>query len=119
MSIESEGPSGLLVYKNISVLNAGSAVKNTPGAIYGMLLQSVANAARYIKFYDKATAPVVGTDVPKMTILLNGGNAPIQMETSNGITFLNGIGIGATTGVADNNTGAPAANEVIVTIFYQ
>ncbi len=42
--------------------------------------------------------------------------ANVHFDT--GIAFATGIGIGATTGVADNNTGAPSANDVVVNIFY-
>jgi hypothetical protein len=36
-----------------------------------------------------------------------------------GIGFGTAITVAATTGVADNDTGAPAANDVIVNIFYK
>ena len=35
-----------------------------------------------------------------------------------GIAFGTAICVAATTGVADNDTGAPGANEVVGTIFY-
>jgi hypothetical protein len=35
-----------------------------------------------------------------------------------GIAFSTAITVAATTGLADNNTGAPAANDVIVNVFY-
>jgi hypothetical protein len=36
-----------------------------------------------------------------------------------GVDFTAGISARATTGVADNDTGAPSANDVIVNIFYK
>jgi hypothetical protein len=36
-----------------------------------------------------------------------------------GIKFDTAITVAATTGVLDNDTGAPGANEVIVNIFYK
>jgi hypothetical protein len=88
----------------------------------GFVLSNVhATVAAYVKLYDKATAPTVGTDTPKMTILvpLAGSVVLTLSEVGEGIDFANGIGIGATTGAADNDTTAPTANNVIANIFYR
>ena len=43
----------------------------------------------------------------------------IDLEILGGIQFSLGIGIGATTGVADNDTTGPGANECVVTLLYK
>jgi hypothetical protein len=102
-------------YRNISVI-AGDIVKNAPGFLTGFMLINQAAAWRYVKFYDKATAPVVGTDVPKMTIPLPPASG-IPLSPSDGIYFSLGIGIAATTAIADADVGAPAANDVVASVF--
>ena len=79
---------------------------------------SAAAAARFVKFYDQAAAPTVGTDTPLFTLGLPAG-AAANVEFVHWIAFANGIGLGATTGAADANTGAPAANDLSVAVFYK
>lgn len=109
---------GFSVYRNISLLATGQAVKTSAGQVFGWHLANLAASTRYVKFYDKASAPTVGTDTPLLTLALPA-SAVVTVLSEIGIPFSLGIGIGAVTGVADNNTTAPSANEVIVNIFYK
>ena len=74
----------------------------------------------YLKIYDKASAPTVGTDVPVMTIPIptNLKGAGITISIPNGVTFSNGIAIAVTSLVADSDTTAILADEVIVNLTY-
>lgn len=108
---------GLSVYRNINLGARGINIKSSAGQIYGWFLFNHATSIRYVKLYNKASSPWVGHDRPFMTIPLPcGGGANVNFTS--GITFSHGIGIGATTGVADTNSGAPADNDVIVNIIY-
>ncbi len=108
---------GLSVYRNINQVASGVNIKSSAGQIYGWFLFNRAASLRYVKLYNKARAPSVGADTPFMTIPLPcGGGANVNFTS--GITFSHGIGIGATTGVADGDDGAPAENDVIVNIIY-
>lgn len=109
---------GLTTYRNIDLDEAGQSIKGSSGQLYGYYLHNNAATVRYIKFYNKATAPTVGSDTPTLTIPLPAG-AAAHVEFTEGISFATGIGAGATTGVADNDTGAPSANDVVVNIFYK
>lgn len=106
------------IYRNISLVATGVNIKASSGALTGYFISNLhATAVRYVKLYNKATAPTVGTDVPVITI-------PLQPKVSANVSFSDhplfnaGIGIGATTGIADNDTGAPDANDVVVNIYY-
>jgi hypothetical protein len=105
------------IYRNLNVINLGSTVKNSPGLLHGFFVVNTSNALRYLKIYDKAAPPVVGTDTPRMTLAIPGGLYQIG-EFSIGLPFQFGIGIGATTGIADSNTASPATNNVIAHVFY-
>ncbi len=74
----------------------------------------------YLKIYDKATAPIVGLDIPVMTIPIptNIQGAGIVIPIPNGVTFSNGIGIAITGGVADSDTTAVLADEVVINLTY-
>lgn len=108
---------GLSVYRNINLGAKGISIKSSAGQIYGWFLFNHASSVRYVKLYNKASGPWVGHDRPFMTIPLPPG-AGANVNFTSGITFSHGIGIGATTGVSDTNSGAPAANDVIVNIIY-
>ena len=70
-----------------------------------------------MKIYNKATAPTQ-SDTPVMTIPIPAGGAA-NVEFSNGIAFAAGISYRASTAVADNDTGAPTANDVVVNLLYK
>lgn len=68
----------------------------------------------WVRLFNKATAPVVGTDIPEMLIRVAAGG---QFELSpgfNGYRFPLGLGIAITGGSADTDTTAVAAGQVKV-----
>lgn len=92
-------------------------VRAGPGKITGYFLGNSAATDAYVKLYDKATAPTVGTDVPKWTMripALSSANVGQMFP----LAFTLGIGFGITTGVADSDTGAVGADEVSVNLNY-
>lgn len=96
-------------------------VKASAGTVYGMWVTNTATTTRWIKFYD-ATSGTAGTGTPKITIGIPG-NATDDVSGNfgpggRGIAFATGICVGCTIGVADADTGAPAANDCIVNIFF-
>lgn len=109
---------GLTIYRNIDLDETGQNIKGSTGQLYGYYFYNAAATVRYLKFYNKATAPTVGSDTPVLTLPLPPGAAG-HVEFTDGIAFSTGIGAGATTGVADNDTGAPSANDVVVNILYK
>lgn len=70
---------------------------------------------RYIKFYDKLTAPVAGTDVPVQTYQIPASGSLILSPQ---IGFLLGLGYALTALVADNDTTAVGAGDLVVNLGY-
>lgn len=105
---------------NLDVDESEDAVKTTPGILYGWYIANQhATDKRYIKFYDATTGDVtVGTTVPKLTLPISAGSQG-HVEFSRGIPFYTAITVAATTGIANNDTGAPAANDVLVVSFFE
>jgi hypothetical protein len=64
--------------KSTRVVSAASTnatlVKPSAGALFGWLFYNTAAYDVFVKFYDKATAPVVGTDVPVLTVKVKAGD---------------------------------------------
>jgi len=107
---------GAAPYYSLDVNVTGLVVKASPGRVYGWHIASKNAAATYVKFYDKATAPTQA-DTPKFVIQVPITGA-VSFSLPPGIQFANGIAIRGTTSVADNGTGAPAANDIVASIFY-
>lgn len=109
---------GLTIFRSIDVDESEEEVKATAGQVFGWYLFNGAAAVRYVKFYNATAANVtVGSTTPVLTVPLPAG-AAANVEFTNGIAFSTAICIAATTGIADNDTGAPSANDVVANVFY-
>lgn len=95
-----------------------TSVKASAGLLCGYIFGNQNGAVRYLKLYNKASAPTVGTDVPKLTIPMPGG-ATGHVSFPNPIEFDTGIALALTTGVADANAVAVAADEIVVNLLYE
>ena len=104
-------------YRSLDVQPTGFNIKSSPGEVGGWFISNQATAARYVKLYDKATAPS-SSDTPLLTLAIPASSAANVLSVS-GIDFKNGIGIRATVNIADNDTTAPTANDVVTCIFYK
>ena len=109
---------GLTISRTLSAASTNAtSVKASAGQLYGWYLYNANAAVRYLKFYNKASAPTVGSDTPVMTIPIPAG-AAANVEFSQGIAFGTGLAFALTTGVADSDTAAVAANEIILNLLY-
>jgi hypothetical protein len=110
---------GLDIFRSLDLDETEEDVKTSEGKLYGYYIFNAATSVRYVKFYNATAANVtVGTTTPVMTVPVPAGSAA-NLIGSVGIQFSTAICVAATTGVADSDTGAPAANEVVVNIWYK
>lgn len=101
--------------QRVSTADTNAAVLLARQGILGHIQASNVNAAvRYLKVYDKATAPTVGTDVPKYTILLPIGGVGILHLPMQGSEFINGIAIALTVEATVAGTTGVSASEHVV-----
>ncbi len=112
-----------ILYKNIDVDQTEDAVLATRGRVYWIHAMNLATNVRYLKFYNATVGTVVvGTTVPDLTFPLptqgDSNGAGFVLAITGGIEFDTAITIAATTGVADADSGAPGANEVVVNLGY-
>ena len=87
-------------------------VKNAAGRVYAIQGYNAAASVRYLKLYNKATAPTVGTDTPRKTLALPPLSA-FAFDFPVGLSFATGIGFGLVTGSADNSTAAVTAADIV------
>lgn len=98
--------------------NATSA-KASAGTVYNIDCVNTTAAVKYLKLYNKASAPTVGTDTPVLTIALSPSNARTTVPFHAGMYFATGIAYALTGAAADADTTALVAGDVVgVNIAY-
>jgi hypothetical protein len=117
---------GLSVFRSLDLDETEEDVKTSAGCLYKLRLTNRTTSARYVKLYNATAANVtVGTTTPIDTIVVPGGTSAdlctVVTESFGGVglTFDTALSLAATTGLADNETGAPGANDVVATAYYK
>jgi hypothetical protein len=114
---------GLSIFRSIDLDESEEEVKGTAGQVYSMWVTNTATSTRFVKFYNLTAAnTTVGSSTPVITIGIPGNSSDDVTGLfggAYGFAFDTAISVAATTAVADADTGAPGANEVIVNIFYK
>lgn len=115
---------GLQIYRNLDLDEVAKSIAPRRAQLYGGWVFNAAAATLYLKFYDALVGNViVGTTAPVLTLPIPAnattpGVLAFPGAGSLGIEFQTGITVACVTGLADNSTGAPGANEMIVNFFY-
>lgn len=105
-------------FVNSAATTNATSTKASAGTVWSIVATNTNAAARYLKLYNKASAPTVGTDVPVLTIALPAGGLAQVNGGSNGLRFATGIAWALTVSAADSATDAVAASEIKVGIAY-
>lgn len=104
---------------NSAATTNGALILTGTSGLQAFYATNTGAAAAYVKLYNKATAPVVGTDVPAMILVVPAavsgvpGVATLPIGFS-GFRFALGLGIAITGAAADADTTAVAAGQVKV-----
>lgn len=119
MSNANVGPwGGVLTHKKLAAATTNSTnVKASQGCVYSLIVSNMTASAKFLKLYDKATAPTVGTDTIKATIPVQANNT-LVVDFDTGIAFTAGIGYGMTGAIGDSDTTALVANDMVLTLNY-
>lgn len=108
----SESALSATAINSLATTNA-TVVKASPGDLYEVSLTNNTAAAKFFKFYNKASAPTVGTDVPIFTISIPV-NSQLSFEFGGqGKRFNLGIAYAITNLQPVSDTTAIAAGDVI------
>lgn len=107
-----------VTYVSAASTNA-TLVKNSAGQIYTVICTNVNASPRYLKLFDKSSAPTVGTDVPVQNYMIPANSNGFVIALPMPLQFTSGIGFAITTGIALTDSAAVAANEISVNIGYK
>lgn len=105
-------------FTNSAATTNATSTKASAGTLWSLVVNNNNAAARYLKLYNKASAPTVGTDVPVITVPIPAGGLAQIDGGSNGIRFATGIAWALTAAAVYTDTAAVAANEHQVAISY-
>lgn len=108
---------GLSVFRAVGLTTTGQVAKDAPARLFGWYLANSGATGAFVKLFDSASAPTVGTDAPIATLFVPPG-AAISSEHPNGVAFAHGIAVAATVAAADSDATAPAAGTVSIDLFY-
>jgi hypothetical protein len=99
-------------YRLLSSANTtnGANIKGSAANVWKIFGNNTVAAKKYIKLYNKATAPTVGTDTPVMTIVIPASSS-FNFDIP-GRYFATGLGIAITGAAADNDTTAIGAGDI-------
>jgi hypothetical protein len=111
-------PATPLIINSAATTNGQLVLTGTSG-LQALFATNIGAAVAFVKLYNKATAPTVGTDTPAMIITVPAAVAgvPGSVEITpgfNGYRFALGLGLAITGLVADTDTTAVAAGQVKV-----
>jgi hypothetical protein len=112
-----------LPFKSLDLDESEEEADDSASELCGGVVTNTSTGTRYVKFYNADADDVtVGTTVPDFTIGIPGNSSDDIMAMlgigGNGcVAFSTGITVAATTAAADNDTGAPGAGDVIITLF--
>jgi len=112
---------GATPFKLVSAATVNATlVKGAAGKLMSLTAWNLNAAVRYLKIYNKATAPSEA-DTPVYVIPIPAsatGNGTVVALPPEGAAFALGIGYRVTTGAADADVAAVAANEIFVAGTY-
>lgn len=103
---------------NSAATTNATSVKASAGTVYSITVSNTAASPRYVKLYNKASAPTVGTDVPVLTIPVPAGGVVNVPFGTTGHRLGTGIALAITANAADSDATAIGASEVKVATAY-
>lgn len=104
--------------KAVAGTNATS-VKGSAGNLYGGVLCNTTASNLFFKFYNKASAPTVGTDTPYFTAMVPAnGVVELDLAADIGTRFSTGLAYAITGAVADSDTTSVAADAMHGCLIY-
>lgn len=118
------GPGGKRpAYPSTTKINSANSTNSTlvqrlATTLFAVNATNNGGAAAFVKLYDKATAPVVGIDVPVLVVPVPAAGVVSLNMGDLGSMFSLGLGIAITNLIADSDTTAVAANQVKVSLSY-
>jgi len=120
VSVPSATAPGLTQHSRMASADINATVvKGTAGKLYGFQIANNTASTKYVRLYNKASAPAPATDTPIRRIAIPP-NGVASYHVGQGLDgFTAGIAYVATGGLADTDTTALAANDLTINMDYR
>jgi hypothetical protein len=103
---------------NSAATTNATSVKASAGNVFGLAVSNQSAAAKFLKIYNKASAPTVGTDIPILTVPIPVANCVALDLGYEGLRCSTGIALAITNLIADADATAVAVGDVKVWMSY-
>lgn len=107
--------------KGFSLVSAATTnatvIKNTAGRLVGWNIANTTASWLYVKIYNTATAPVVGTTAISITIGI-APNSVNSISKEGGVDMSTGLSISTTVNSVSTDATAVTAGALIINVFY-
>lgn len=110
---------GWTPYSYISDGSDAALVKASAGQLGWLVVTNNNASACYLKFYNSASAPTLGSGTPILRFMVPGNTNGFTVNLGAGAEFTTGISFGIVTGLIDSSGTSTAANEVLVNLGYK
>jgi len=103
---------------NSAATTNAAFAKASAGTIYSISAMNTSAATKYVRIYNKASAPTVGTDVPVLVIAIPATSSK-ELSFGVGLTFGTGIAYAITNAAGVTDATAVVAGDVQLLINWQ
>jgi hypothetical protein len=110
-------PFNIYRYKSTASDNLAN-VKASATNVHHIIVGNANAALRFLKLYNKATAPVLASDTPVATIVIPANGQIVVPYDLIRLPFSLGLGHAIVTAAADATSGNTGADEVFLTMLY-
>lgn len=113
------GVAGLSIYRKIATAGTmADTIKNAAGNVYGWRIVNFAQYPIFVKLFNKASNPTVGSDTVVQTIPVQAEEKS-EMALAQGLAYGTGIAIAVTAGLADADTSPVVASDFYLEVYYK
>lgn len=102
---------------NSAATTNAASIKASGANLYGMSIMNASAATKYVRFFNKASAPTMGTDVPIMVVAVPATSSK-EIEYVPAMRFGTGLAVAITGGAAATDSTAVAAGDVQLMVSY-
>lgn len=93
-------------------------IKATPGRVFGWSVTNLTASPKFVKLYNKASAPNPAADAPVLRLVVPANGVAAYHAEKGFAGFTNGIAMLATGAVADTDATALAAGDLVINVFF-
>ena len=116
--VASTTSSGTTFYAvNSAATTNAASIKASGANFYGMSVMNASASTKYVRFFNKASSPTVGTDVPIMVVAVPATSSK-EIQYVPAMRFSTGLAVAITGGAAATDSTAVAAGDVQLMVNY-